>query len=216
MTKNNSQTKIISMFILIFTISFLIPQIAEAKLVKTKYSEYTGKDGKSYVVTWYKDDVSGEKFSEISVNGAEPYLRSGYHEPKVPTFVPPPPPLPQHADMPPSFNFNDFDMGGLMVMHSMSSPSLSPSSAPIIEVEENTIDINYRINSGFIEIQCEKDIYISVCDPQTGKMLVSDVLVKDGGWHTINMPSNIDRTRAYTIVAVFNGQIAKTLSFYFN
>ena len=286
----------ISMFLLIFAISFLMPQIAKAELVQLAYARYIGTtDDKIYEVNSYKCDISGEKFSEIIVDG-KTIWKCGWHQPNghLPcsgkayySVEPIDIELSNLNDengllFSRSFDFmlegkdhvehlykcnisgekfseiivdgkiiwkcgwshcpNDYDSAdnnsadnnnpidielliGLLdnefvFNNSGSMVMVSQSSSPFDSgegVEKNDVNMNYRINNNFLEIKCQKDIFINVADQQTGQVIVSDIFVKgNDGWHTINVPFNIDKTRAYTIVAMFNGQVVRTLSFYFN
>ena len=81
----NSKRKKLPIILTIALLLFVALQAVSAKMVPTEEHKYTGTDGLKYQVTWYIDDITGDKFSKIKIEGLkDPVWRNGHVKPKYP------------------------------------------------------------------------------------------------------------------------------------
>ena len=213
--------KLTRTLVLIFGMFLLAFQVSISEMVETEYHEYTGTDGKKYVVLYYLDDISGDKLSEIKVEGCEDsYWKNGYIMPnysnKGVTNA--------GIDVTRKLDIKPLKCEGKDFEHVSSlgkayePETFKPASGKVkVYIHKNLLDMNLTVDN-LLEIKVADDSKIDIVDLSTGKVLASDVTVKAGEYQKLDFlaKSNLDKKRPYGVVVKQNGEILKTEIFYLN
>ena len=99
MVKKNNKTKLISLFSVISAIALISSYFLFARPEYNGHAHYKGSDNKWYWAEFYTDDLTGDKYTKIWVNGQNPpHIGNGHKTPNKfkedggDTLQPPPPP----------------------------------------------------------------------------------------------------------------------------
>lgn len=212
--------KLTRTLVLIFGMFLLAFQVSISEMVETEYHEYTGTDGKKYVVLYYLDDISGDKLSEIKVEGREDsYWKNGYVMPnysnKGVTNVEVD--VTRKLDIKP-LEYEDFEYDVASLGEAYEPETFKPASGKVkVCIHKNLLDMKLTVDN-LLEIKVADDSKIDIVELSTGKVLASDVTVKAGEYQKLDFlsKSNLDKKRPYGVVVKQNGEILKTEIFYLN
>ncbi len=212
--------KLTRTLVLIFGMFLLAFQVSISEMVETEYHEYTGTDGKKYVVLYYLDDISGDKLSEIKVEGREDsYWKNGYVMPnysnKGVTNVEVD--VTRKLDIKP-LEYEDFEYDVASLGEAYEPETFKPASGKVkVCIHKNLLDMKLTVDN-LLEIRVADDSKIDIVELSTGKVLASDVTVKAGEYQKLDFlsKSNLDKKRPYGVVVKQNGEILKTEIFYLN
>lgn len=212
--------KLTRTLVLIFGMFLLAFQVSISEMVETEYHEYTGTDGKKYVVLYYLDDISGDKLSEIKVEGLEDsYWKNGYIMPnyskegKTNVEID----VTRKLDIKP-LEYEDFEYDVASLGEAYEPETFKPASGKVkVYIHKNLLDMKLAVDN-LLEIKVADDSKIDIVDLSTGKVLASDVTVKAGEYQKLDFlaKSNLDKKRPYGVVVKQNGEILKTEVFYLN
>lgn len=208
--------------VLVLGIFLLAFQVSISEMVKTEEHRYTGTDGKKYSVTFYVDDVSGDKFSKIKVEGLEkPFWKNGHVKPNYPeegkanVGID----VTRKLDIKPlEYEEDDFEYAVSSLGEAYEPETFEPASGKVkVYIHKNLLDMKLAVDN-LLEIRVADDSKIDIVELSTGKVLASDVTVKAGEYQKLDFlaKSNLDKKRPYGVVVKQNGEILKTEVFYLN
>lgn len=212
--------KLTRTLVLIFGMFLLAFQVSISEMVETEYHEYTGTDGKKYVVLYYLDDISGDKLSEIKVEGREDsYWKNGYVMPNYSNkgVTNAGIDVTRKLDIKP-LEYEDFEYDVASLGEAYEPETFKPASGKVkVCIHKNLLDMKLTVDN-LLEIRVADDSKIDIVELSTGKVLASDVTVKAGEYQKLDFlsKSNLDKKRPYGVVVKQNGEILKTEIFYLN